>query len=129
MNAEGTAAVRQVLALCYQLLGEPEPDDDEYEPVAKPEPKAPVKPIERSRVLRVERVDPALGGTDGKGMVRGSNGEHTPMGKVAGMFADRLGQLPTRSDLAAVAATVETAKAELAASINTLHRQFQTRKD
>jgi hypothetical protein len=66
-------------------------------------------------------------------MVRGSNGEHTPMGKVAGMFADRLGQLPTRADLAAVSAEFEAAKAELAASIGTLHSQFEarahTRKD
>lgn len=132
MNAEGKAKIRQALALCRELLGETEPDPD-YEPVATPEPKAPSRPVERSRVLRVGRVDPALGGTDGKGMVRGSNGEHTPMGKVAGVFADRLGQLPTRADLAAVSAEFEAAKAELAANIGTLHRQFEarahTRKD
>jgi hypothetical protein len=134
VNAEGKAKIRQALALCRELLGETEPDPD-YEPVATPEPerKSTVKPIERSRVLRVGRVHPALGGTDGRGIERGSKGETTPMGKVAGMFADRLGQLLTRSDLAAVAATVETAKAGLAASVDALHRQFEarahTRKD
>jgi hypothetical protein len=134
VNAEGKAKIRQALALCRELLGETEPDPD-YEPVATPEPerKSTVKPIERSRVLRVERVHPDLGGTDGRGIERGSNGETTPMGKVAGMFADRLGQLPTRADLAAVSAEFEAAKAELAANIGTLHRQFEarahTRKD
>ena len=118
MNAEGTAAVRQVLALCYQLLGEPEPDDDEYEPVAKPEPKSTVKPPKTSRVLDVTRVSPALGGPGQPGLA-----------KIGGMIAN----LPTRSDLAAVSAEFEAAKAELATSIGTLHRQFEarahTRKD